>query len=125
MLLLFTISCQTGPKFKDENIRYVGGKALIYDKIKDKQDWVNFTASVSHPNRLRIDAYLGLLNIPLGSLVITDDTAVFVNIIEKKIYKTNQGGVVLEKLLKTPISSLDVISVFAEKFPLKSSWRCG
>lgn len=125
VLILFTVSCQTTPKIKDENIRFVSGKALIHDKIKDKQDWVNFTASVSHPHHLRIDAYLGLLSIPLGTLVINNDDAVFVNIIEKKIYKTNQGSVVLEKLLKTPVSSYDVIAVFAEKFPLNNNWQCG
>lgn len=97
---------------------------MIYDKIKQKQDWVNFTATVSSPERLRIDAYLGLLGIPLGTLVINDEKAIFVNIIEKKIYKTARGSEVLEKLLKNPIAASDVIAIFAEKFPLRGSWKC-
>lgn len=102
----------------------MSGKVLIYDKAKDKQDWVNFTASVSYPDHLRIDAYLGLLNIPLGTLAISNESAVFVNIIEKKIYKTRNGSMVLEKLLKTPISARDVISIFAEELPLLGRWSC-
>lgn len=116
--------CQTAPKQVDGNIRYLGGKALIYDKIKQKQDWVNFTASVSSPEKLRIDAYLGLLGIPLGTLIINNEKAIFVNIIEKKVYKTTRGSEVLEKLLKTPIAAGDVIAIFAEKFPLRSTWTC-
>lgn len=123
-MLLFTTACQTTPKITDPNLRFLGGKALIFDKVKQKQDWVNFTATVSQPQKLRIDAYLGMLGIPLGTLVINEENAVFVNIIEKKIYKTTKGSMVLEKLLKTPIAAADVIAIFAEKFPLKGSWRC-
>lgn len=118
------VGCQTAPKNLDGNIRFFGGKALIYDKLKQKQDWVNFTASVSSPEKLRIDAYLGLLGLPLGTLIINDEKAIFVNIIEKKVYKTARGSEVLEKLLKTPIAAGDVIAVFAEKFPLRNSWVC-
>lgn len=122
--ILFLSACTSTPKAGEEHFRYIGGKALIFDKVKQKQDWVNFTATISHPEKLRIDAYLGLLGIPLGTLVINEEDAVFLNIVEKKAYKTKRGSAVLEKLLKTPIAAGDVIAVFAEKFPLKGSWKC-
>jgi hypothetical protein len=108
-----------------DNLRFISGKVLIIDKIKQKQDWVNFSASVASPSHLRIDAYLGLLSIPLGRLVIVDNQALFVNYLEKKAYKTAQGSVALEKLLKTPISPRDINALFSEKFPLGGGWQCG
>lgn len=123
-VILFLTACQTAPKLNDGRLKFLGGKALIYDKTKNKQDWVNFTASVESPKKLRIDAYMGLLGIPLGTLVIDDENAVFVNIIERKIFKTTRGSAVLEKLLKTPIAASDVIALFDENFPLRGSWSC-
>ncbi len=122
--ILFLSACSTAPKPGDENLRYISGKALIYDKLKQKQDWVNFTATIGHPEKLRIDAYLGILGIPLGTLVINEEDAVFLNLVEKKAYKTKRGSAVLEKLLKTPIAAGDVIALFAEKFPLRGGWQC-
>lgn len=122
--ILFLSACTSTPKAGEERFYYISGKVLIFDKIKQKQDWVNFTATAAHPEKLRIDAYLGLLGIPLGTLVINEESAVFVNLVEKKAYKTQRGSVVLEKLLKTPIAAGDVIALFAEKFPLQGGWRC-
>lgn len=85
---------------------------------------MNFTATTSYPEKLRIDAYMGLLGLPLGTLVINEENAIFVNLYEKTVYKTKRSSVVLEKLLKTPIAAADVIALFSEKFPLPGGWRC-
>lgn len=105
-------------------MQFLSGKALIYDKIKNKQDWVNFTATVAHPRQMRMDVYLGLLNIPLGVLVIDDNNVVLVSSVEKKIYKTTESDRVIEKLLKTSVSSREIISIFSEKLPLGPEWTC-
>lgn len=80
--------------------------------------------SLSAPDLLRMDAFMGFLSIPLGSLVIQNESVVFVNIVEGKIYKTNKGSAVLEKLLKTNISPKDIIALFAGKYPLPAPWTC-
>lgn len=123
-LLFLCVNCQTMPKADWEKLRFFSGKTLIVDKIKQKQDWVYFSATAEYPDRLRIDAYLGLLSIPLGTLVIDQNHAEFINLIEGKIYKTDDGSAVLEKLLKTAISPRDIIAIFSEKFPLRAPWQC-
>lgn len=97
---------------------------MIHDKIKEKQDWIHFSVSVDYPERFRMDAYMGLLNIPLGTLVILGESATFVNLIEGKIYKTKRGSSALEKLLRINISAKDVVSLFAEQLPLPKPWIC-
>jgi hypothetical protein len=104
-------------------LRFYKGKAQIIDKLKDKQDWVYFSSSIEYPRRLRMDMSLVLLNIGLGSVVIDGNSATMVSAVKKEAFVTDDGSRLLAKLLKTEISSRDVISIFDERFPI-AGWQC-
>jgi len=66
---------------------------------------------------------MGLLGLPLGTLVINGNEATLISVFEHKVYMTKNGGAVLEKLMKTAIAPPDIIAIFAENLPL-NGWTC-
>jgi hypothetical protein len=65
-----------------------------------------------------------MLNIPLGTLLLRGEEAQFVNVVEGKDYRSNDGSRALARLLKTKLSPSHVISIFSEVFPLPAPWQC-
>jgi len=96
----------------------------VIDKNKNKVEWVYFNSTVKAPNQLRLDVSMGLLGIPLGTLVISGNEATLVSLFERKAYVTKNGDKVLEKLMKTSIASSDITAAFAENLPLGGAWAC-
>lgn len=113
----------SGPK-TPENTQFFSGKAEIFDKKKNKNERIYFYMAVSHPHFFRIDATVGMLNIPLGTLLLRGDQAQFVNLMEGKDFRSDDGTRALERLLKTKITPRQIISLFAEAFPLPLPWQC-
>lgn len=105
-------------------IQYFKGKAQVFDKIKNKTDYVYFQASVEYPLRLRLDVDMTMLGIPVGQLVIDNEKATLLSLTERKAYQTEQSSLLLERLLKTKIAAYDITSAFAERFPLSRAWSC-
>ncbi len=116
--------CSTVSKTSSENLKFFSGKAQVVDKNKNKVEWVYFNSSVQAPDKLRLDVSMGLLGIPLGTLVIDGKQATLISLFERKAYVTQKGDQVLEKLMKTNISTADILAVFSEKLPLAGSWVC-
>lgn len=104
-------------------MRFYKGKAQVVDKKKDKTEWVYFNTTVAYPRQLRMDLNLVLLNISLGTLTINDNKAQLLSATEGKAYITDDGSRLLLKLMKTELSSRDVIAVFSEQYPLPG-WQC-
>lgn len=121
--MIFLSACQSGPQTSKEGLQFSKGKAQVIDKLKEKEEWVYFNSTIRYPRQMRMDVALGLLNIGLGTLVITDNKATLVSAVEGKAYVTDDGTELLTKLMKTEIAPQDVIAIFAEKFPIRN-WQC-
>lgn len=107
-----------------ENTQFFSGRAEIFDKRKNKTERIYFYMAVASPNLFRIDATVGILNIPLGTLLLREDQAQFVNLVEGKDFRSEDGTRALERLLKTKITPRQIVSLFAEAFPLPPPWQC-
>jgi hypothetical protein len=116
--------CTTLPKPENKDLHFFSGKAQVIDKKKNKVDWVYFSSTVRAPDHLRLDVSMGLLGIPLGTLVVQKNQATLVNMIERKAYQTKHGDQVLEKMMRTPVSPSEITALFAENLPLGGGWDC-
>ncbi len=65
-----------------------------------------------------------MLNIPLGTLILRNEEAQFVNLVEGKDYRSNDGSRALERLLKTKLTPHQIIAIFSETYPLPPPWQC-
>ncbi len=124
--LLILQACATIPKeaTTPENAKFFSGRAEVFDKKKNKTDHIRFYLATSQPDLFRIDVNYGILNIPLGTLILRHEEAQFVNLVEGKDYRSNDGSRALERLLKTKLSPNQIISIFSESFPLPPPWQC-
>ncbi len=107
-----------------ENTKFFSGRAEVLDKKKNKTDHIRFYLAAAEPYLLRIDVNYGILSVPLGTLILREDEAQFVNLIEGKDYRSNDGTRALERLLKTKLTPQQVIAIFSESFPLPPPWQC-
>lgn len=105
-------------------IQFFKGKAQIFDKQKNKTDYVNFEASVEYPLRLRLDVSMVTIGLPLAVLAIDNEKATMLSLNDRKAYQTEQSSLLLERLLKAQISAYDITGAFAERFPLSRAWSC-
>ncbi len=65
-----------------------------------------------------------MLNIALGTLILRGEEAQFVNLVEGKDYRSDDGSRALERLLKTKLTPAQVVAIFSENFPLPPPWQC-
>lgn len=107
-----------------ENTKFFSGRAEIFDKKKNKNERIRFYLASSSPKFCRIDVSVGVLNISLGTLLLRDQAAQFVNLIEGKDYRSDDGSRALERLLKAKITPQQIVSLFSEEFPLPPPWQC-
>jgi hypothetical protein len=118
------VGCASKTLVTSQNVQSYSGKAEIFDKKKHKNERVYFYVSVLPPDQFRMDVTVGVLNIPLGTLIIKGNEAQFVNLTEKKSYRSKDGSRTLEKLLKAQMKPQQIIAIFTEKFPLSAPWQC-
>jgi hypothetical protein len=124
-LLLLQACATTTPRATvPENTKFFSGKAEVLDKKKNKTDHIRFYLATSQPDLFRIDVNYGILNIPLGTLILRHEEAQFVNLVEGKDYRSNDGSRALERLLKTKLTPYQIIAIFSETFPLPPPWQC-
>lgn len=119
--------CATQTKKQDINGQFYSGKAEIFDKKKQKNETVRFYVAVDSASpapHFRMDVTAGMLNIPMGTLILNGPEAQFVNLIERKNYRSKDGGRALEKILKAPLKPEHVVALFSEQFPLAAPWQC-
>jgi hypothetical protein len=123
--LLCLQACATTPKvIIPENTKFFSGRAEVLDKKKNKTDHIRFYLATSQPDLFRIDVNYGMLNIPLGTLILRNEEAQFVNLVEGKNYHSSDGSRALERLLKTKLTPYQIIAIFSETFPLPAPWQC-
>ena len=122
---MFLQACATTPKVNiPENTKFFSGRAEVLDKKKNKTDHIRFYLATSQPDLFRIDVNYGILNIPLGTLILRHEEAQFVNLVEGKDYRSSDGSRALERLLKTKLTPQQIVAIFSETFPLPSPWQC-
>lgn len=124
MPLFLTACATTSGSRLPENTKFFAGRAEIFDKRKNKNERIHFYAAASSPDLLRIEVTAGMLNVPLGTLVLRGSEAQFVNLIEGKDYRSEDGSRALERLLKTKITPRQLVALFSEDFPLPQPWQC-
>jgi hypothetical protein len=125
VVLLTLQACVTAPKTTvPENTKFFSGRAEVLDKKKNKTEHIRFYLAAAQPDLLRIDVNYGMLNIPLGTLILRDEEAQFVNLVEGKDFRSNDGSRALERLLKTKLTPNQIIAIFSEAFPLPAPWQC-
>jgi hypothetical protein len=106
------------------NTKFFSGRAEIFDKKKNKNERIRFYLASSSPQFCRIDVSVGALNISLGTLLLRGEAAQFVNLLEGKDYRSEDGSRALERLLKAKITPQQIVALFSEEFPLPSPWQC-
>jgi hypothetical protein len=121
---IFCVGCASTSRVLSKEAQFYSGKAEIFDKRKNKNERVYFYVSVLPPDLFRMDVTVGVLNIPLGTLIMRGNEAQFVNLTERKNYRSKDGSRTLEKLLKAPMKPQHIVSIFTEKFPLSAPWQC-
>lgn len=107
-----------------ENTKFFSGRAEIFDKKKNKNERIRFYLASASPKFCRIDVSVGVLNISLGTLLLREQAAQFVNVLEGKDYRSEDGSRALERLLKAKITPKQVVALFSEEFPLPAPWQC-
>lgn len=123
--MVFIGCVHSSPKVEiPDNTVFYSGDAKIFDKKKNKTEKIKFYVASSYPKYVRIDVSVGLLNIPLGTLLLRENKAQFVNLIEGKDYRSEDGERALERLLKAKLSPRHLIALFSEEFPLAPPWQC-
>jgi hypothetical protein len=125
LALVLLQACSTLPKATvPENTKFFSGRAEVVDKKKNKTNQIRFYLATSQPDLFRMDVNYGILNIPLGTLILQKDAAQFVNLVEGKDYRSEDGSRALERLLKTQLTSQQIIAIFSETYPLPEPWQC-
>lgn len=125
--LLIFVQCTTAPE-RAGHVTDVGiwqGKVLIQNKKTNNKKWANVTwASDSTQQKMRIDVYAALMDIPIATFIKAGDEAHLWLFTERKYYFSKDGEKLFKFLTKMTLNPNVFYSLLGSPQPPSDDWKC-
>lgn len=125
---LFILGCQTTPdrEYKSSELKEGewAAKAMVRDKKKRSNNYLNLEFIAERPSRMRMDVSATSLGVHLATFVMNNKNTKYLLAREKRFYIGPTGPDMMEALVKMPLNPKVFSSILFDILPDQDQWTC-